>query len=190
MLNTRYGKRDQQDKIEYAPRTFKENGSVVVPRIDDDDAYCSRGWLKVIDVIPSYDATTQKVQLIGWEEDLIEKTITAQYEIVAIPVPTPKAKRYSKLRITMFCVNERIWSTVKHELEDTGYYDLYVMAQYFLDTDEYFQKGLAMFKNYFLVHGYDEEDYDNMVNSMLEFAFDGYETIKPSALQNNSQLSS
>ena len=40
------------------------------------------------------------------------------------------------------------------------------------------------------IPNYDEEDYDNMVNSMLEFAFDGYETIKPSALQNNSQLSS
>ena len=90
----------------------------------------------------------------------------------------------------MFCVNERIWSTVKHELEDIGYYDLYVMAQYFLDTDEYFQKGLTMFKNYFISQGYTEEDYDDMVNSMLEFAFDGYETIKPNTLQNNSQLSS
>jgi hypothetical protein len=35
-------------------------------------------------------------------------------------------------------MEQGIWNDVKGFLEKIGYYDLFVMAQYFLDTDDYF----------------------------------------------------
>lgn len=50
------------------------------------------------------------------------------------------------------------------------------MAQYFLESDEYFQKGIALFKSNYLENGGDQEFLDNLVKEMLEFALDGHET--------------
>lgn len=40
--------------------------------------------------------------------------------------------------MTLFCMEQNIWTDVKEFLKKVGYYDLFVMAQYFLDTDDYF----------------------------------------------------
>ena len=49
MQNRNYGRKTDSGGIEYAPRKFIEDGNIIVPRIDDDEAYVSRGWYKVID---------------------------------------------------------------------------------------------------------------------------------------------
>ena len=81
MLNKNYGKASGSTGIEYAPRAFHENDSLVVPRVDDDEAYASRGWYKVINVKPSYDVVTQTCFISGWTIDENAKTITADYTI-------------------------------------------------------------------------------------------------------------
>ena len=57
-------------KIQYAPRTFIENNSLIVTREIDDDFYFSRGYFKVIDVKPHYDYTTQNISILKWYIDV------------------------------------------------------------------------------------------------------------------------
>jgi hypothetical protein len=71
MENRNYGRLveeySENQRFEYAPRSFRENGAIIVPRIDDDIAYFSRGWLKVIDVRPEIDRDTQSLKLVGYD---------------------------------------------------------------------------------------------------------------------------
>lgn len=181
-LNKRYGKTKVNGDIEYAPRSFYENDSLYVPRVDDDEAYFDRGWYKVVNVKPAYDAVTQYVSIKQWTTNEDAKTVTAEYNILKRPEDTrKKAKKYSKLRMTLFCMEQDIWTDVKEFLEKTGYYDLFVMAQYFLDTDEYYQKGIQMFKDAYVDERHTAEDIDAMVESMENFAFDGYEILDEEA---------
>ena len=112
--------------------------------------------------------------------------MTANYIIAPRPEDTrKKAKKYSKLRITLFCMQQNIWEKVKGFLEHVGYYDLFVMAQYFLDTDDYFQQGISMFKQQYIEDGGTAEEIDSLVETMLNFAFDGYEIIPDDAEKEN-----
>ena len=182
MLNKNYGKLTSSNSIQYAPRSFHENDSLVVPRIDDDQAYFARGWYKVVNVKPQYDVVTQTAHIKQWITNENEKTITAEYIINSLPVDTrKKAKKYSKLRMTLFCMQQDIWEKVKGFLEHVGYYDLFVMAQYFLDTDDYFQQGISMFKQQYIEDGGTAEEVDSLVETMLNFAFDGYEILNEDA---------
>ena len=182
MLNKNYGKLTSSNSIQYAPRSFHENDSLVVPRIDDDQAYFSRGWYKVVNNKPQYDAATQITYIKQWITNESEKTITAEYIINPRPVDTrKKAKKYSKLRMTVFCMEQNIWEKVKRFLQHIGYYDLFVMAQYFLDTDDYFQQGISMFKQQYIDDGGTTEEIDSLIETMLNFAFDGYEIINEDA---------
>ena len=182
MLNKNYGKLTSSNSIQYAPRSFRENDSLIVPRIDDDEAYFARGWFKVINNEPEYDAVSQVVYIKDWTIDTEAKTVTANYVVTPLPKDTrKKAKKYSKLRITLFCMQQNIWEKVKRFLEHIGYYDLFVMAQYFLDTDDYFQQGISMFKQQYIEDGGTAEEIDSLVQTMLNFAFDGYEIINEDA---------
>ena len=58
MLNKNYGDVTEAGGIKYAPRKFIEGDGVFVPRVDDDEAYFARGWFKVIDNKPEYDAVS------------------------------------------------------------------------------------------------------------------------------------
>ena len=179
MLNKNYGKLTSSNSIQYAPRSFRENDSLVVPRIDDDHAYFARGWYKVVNVKPQYDAVTKTAHIKQWITNENEKTITAEYIINSLPVDTrKKAKKYSKLRMTLFCMQQNIWEKVKKFLEHVGYYDLFVMAQYFLDTDDYFQQGISMFKQQYIADGGTAEEIDSLVETMLNLVFDGYEQVE------------
>lgn len=174
MLNKNYGNLTTAGSIQYAPREFRENGQLFVPRIDNDDAYLSRGWYKIINIKPSYDAASQVAYIQNWIKDDEAKTITANYVVQARPEDTlEKTRKFSKLRITLFCIEQGIWEDIKEFLISLGYYDLFVMAQFFLETDEYFKKGLELFTEM-----YKEKDptvdIDSMVDTMLNFAFDGY----------------
>lgn len=51
-------------------------------------------------------------------------------------------KKYSKLKIVLFCKDRGIWTTVKEYMEKIDYYDLFLNAQVFLDVDEYFKAGI------------------------------------------------
>ena len=182
MLNKNYGKLTSSNSIQYAPRSFHENDSLVVPRIDDDEAYFARGWFKVINNKPEYDAVSQIVYIKDWTKDIEAKTVTANYVVAPRPEDTrKKAKKYSKLRMTLFCMQQDIWEKVKRFLEHIGYYDLFVMAQYFLDTDDYFQQGISMFKQQYIEDGGTAEEVDSLVETMLNFAFDGYEILNEDA---------
>lgn len=81
MLNKNYGRASGNAGIEYAPRAFHESDSLVVPRIDDDEAYASRGWYRVINVRPSYDAAAKTCFITRWTVDENTKTITAEYTV-------------------------------------------------------------------------------------------------------------
>ena len=187
MLNKNYGKLTSSNSIQYAPRSFRENDSLVVPRIDDDQAYLARGWYKVVNVKPQYDAVTQITYIKQWITNESEKTITAEYVVNPRPIDTrKKAKKYSKLRMTLFCMEQGIWNDVKEFLEKIGYYDLFVMAQYFLDTDDYFQRGIAMFEDAYADANRSKEEIESLVETMLNFAFDGYEQVEVKNTANNN----
>lgn len=182
MLNKNYGKLTSSNGIQYAPRSFHENDQLVVPRIDDDQAYFSRGWYRVVNVKPQYDIVTQITYIKQWVLDEDAKTVTAEYAIEPRPEDTrKKAKKYSKLRMTLFCMEQGIWRDVKAFLEKTEYYDLFVMAQYFLDTDDYFQRGIQMFLDSYSDPEHPREELEVLVETMLNFAFDGYEIINEDA---------
>ena len=182
MLNKNYGDVTEAGGIKYAPRKFVEGDGVFSPRVDDDEAYFARGWFKVVNNKPEYDAVSQIVYIKDWIKDTEAKTVTANYVIAPCPEDKhKKAKKYSKLRITLFCMQQNIWEKVKGFLEHVGYYDLFVMAQYFLDTDDYFQQGISMFKQQYIADGGTAEEIDSLVQTMLNFAFDGYEILNEDA---------
>ena len=52
MENFRYARPIDNKNIEYAPKMFKENGSVIVPRSDDDYFFFQRGYYLVVDNKP------------------------------------------------------------------------------------------------------------------------------------------
>ena len=187
MLNKNYGDLTESGGIKYAPRKFVEGDGMFIPRIDDDQAYFARGWFKVINNKPAYDVVSQMVYIKDWTKDTEAKTVTANYVIESRPKDTrKKAKKYSKLRMTLFCMQHDIWEKVKGFLEHVGYYDLFVMAQYFLDTDDYFKQGISMFKQQYIEDGGTSEEIDSLVETMLNFAFDGYEIIPDDAENKNA----
>lgn len=177
MTNKNYGKLTERGTLERAPRTFVEGTRVVVPRIDDDAAYASRGWYKIIDEEPEdYDPELKHPVRSGWTTDDEAMTLSAIYTLVDNP-PQQKykeVKKYSKLKMTLFLIDKKIWPSVKAYLEEIGYYDLFVMAQYFLENDQYFVSGIEMFKTQFA----DQiEDMESIVQQMLQYAEDGFETV-------------
>ena len=60
------------------------------------------------------------------------------------------------------------------------------MAQYFLETDEYFVKGLEMFKEERADGEITAETLDEMIKNMLDFSFDGYEQVEVKNTTNNN----
>lgn len=182
MTNRRYGKNTSGTAIEYAPRTFRENGTVTAPRIDDDEAYHSRGWFTIVDVKPEHDPKTKMLSLAGWIEDTTLMTLTAQYDVIDRPTPSiVQVRRFSKLKLVEFCIEHGIWDELKEFLESIGYYDLFVMAMVFLENDKFFVHGLEAFQQYKAQkEGYDAqalEEYQKLVEQMCEYAFTGYETV-------------
>ena len=173
--NTNYA-RLVNNSIEYAPRTFHENNAIIVPKIDDDEAYFSRGWYKVVNVVPSYDAATQTLTFNGWTIDAESNTINASYVVAPIdPDTLPKrTKKYSKLKVTMFCMQQGIWEQVKAFLTENGFYDLFVMAQYFTEDNDYMKNGVDAFCEMYKAQ-HPDVDVDALVAHMLNYAFDGYE---------------
>jgi hypothetical protein len=115
-------------KIQYAPRKFIENGCLIVPREIDDDFHFNKGYFKVIDVKPHYDYATQNISILKWNIDEIKYTITSVYIVNENPSYSKQVRKFSKLKITLFCIENKIWQDVKEYLEKIGYYDLFVMA--------------------------------------------------------------
>ena len=163
--------------IEYAPRKFLENNNLIVPKQTDDEFYFSKGYFKVIDNKPHYNSATQNISILKWNIDEINHTITSVYIVNDKTSQLKQVRKFSKLKITLFCIENNIWQDVKEYLEKIGYYDLFVMAVYFLETDEYFTKGLQMFKESRADANLPMEELDKMIEQMLSFAHDGYVTI-------------
>jgi hypothetical protein len=132
-------------KIEYAPRKFIENRCIIIAKEINDSFYFARGYSRVIDEKPEYDSSTHYLVFDMWVQEE-ENIIKAIYKVVENETKTKQVRKFSKLKITLFCMQNGIWQDVKEYLEKIGYYDLFVMAQYFLESDEYFVKGLESFK--------------------------------------------
>ena len=179
MENSNYAKLLENNILEYAPKMFKENGSVIVPRQNDDHFFFSRGYYKVINNKPAFDSATQYAEILKWNIDETFHTMTAVYVVREIENKRPnnRVKRYSKLKITLFCIEQGIWNSVKEYLEKIGYYDLFVMAQFFLETDEYFNKGLQMYTEAMTASGSSASDISELIENMKNFAYDGDVTV-------------
>lgn len=178
VTNKNYGKLKTDGTIEYAPRKFFEDGKLIVPRLIDDVFFFARGWYKVIDEKPSYDSSTSYCQFEKWTANEETKSLIAEYSIKEIPAPIEtRVKRYSKLKITLFCIEQGIWEQVKEYLTKIGFYDLFVMAQFFLETDEYFVKGLEMYAEAAVDANTSKEDIEALIETMKNFAHDGYVTL-------------
>lgn len=174
-----FGKRLENGDIQYAPTEFDDgHGGVVVPEPEDDEAYYSRGWLKVVDIQPNVPGT-QIAVLTDWVEDLEKKTITAQYTIEDMPQPKEQiqVRRFSKLRLVEFCMERGVWQELKSFIEQLGYYDLFVMAQVFLENDKFFMGGLTAYKQMKIEGGADPEQIQATIDAGLDYAFDAYETV-------------
>ena len=166
------------NKIQYATRKFIENNKLIIAKTIDDEFYFSRGYYRVVDIIPYYDSSKQSIQILKWNIDEANHTITSVYEVldnVVQPINN-QVRKFSKLKITIFCIKNNIWQDVKEYLEKIGYYDLFVMAVYFIETDEYFTKGIQMFKEARADSILPIEELDKMIEQMLDFAHDGYVT--------------
>lgn len=177
-VNKNYAKLLEDNTLEYAPKFFKTETGVVIPRIDDDEFFFSKGYFKVIDIKPNYDPATQKISIYRWNKDDEIRTLTAVYLVEELPeVVDNRVKRYSKLKITLFCIEHGIWEQVKEYLTKIGYYDLFVMAQFFLEIDEYFVKGLEMYAEAAVDATTSKEMIMEMIENMKNFAHDGYVTL-------------
>lgn len=172
--------------IEYAPRKFLENNNLIVPKQNDDEFYFKRGYFKVIDNKPYYDYVTQNISILKWNIDKSKHTITSVYVVNENKIRTKQVRKFSKLKLTLFCIEQNIWKDVKEYLEKIGYYDLFVMAQYFLESDEYFIKGIESFKEARVDTEVTSEMLDEMIKNMLDFAFDGYEHVEIKNTLNNN----
>lgn len=186
MTNRRYGKNTSGITIEYAPRIFRENGAVIAPRIDDDEFYHGRGWFTILDIKPEYDPTVKMLSLVGWTRDDQLMTLTAQYNIIDQPAPsTIQVRRFSKLKLVEFCMEQGIWDELKAFLEETGYYDLFVMAVFFLENDKFFMRGLQAFQQHKAQEeGYDAQELQEMIDQALQYSFDNYETVPVEQIDN------
>jgi hypothetical protein len=65
---------------------------------------------------------------LKWNIDEIKHTITSVYIVNENPSYSKRVRKFSKLKITLFCIENKIWQDVKEYLGKIGYYDLFVMA--------------------------------------------------------------
>lgn len=56
--NKNYAKLLDDNKLEYAPHSFKDGTKTIVPQVINDQFFFSRGYYKVIDNKPYYDSST------------------------------------------------------------------------------------------------------------------------------------
>lgn len=177
--NREFGKKIGEHDIQYAPYYLEdEHEQKFVPEPGDDEAYYSRGWLKVVDIEPNVPGT-QFASLTDWVEDHQAKTITAQYTIEDMPPEKVQiqVRRFSKLRLVEFCMERGVWQELKAFIEQLGYYDLFLMAQVFLENDKFFMGGLNAYKQMKIEGGADPEQIQATIDAGLDYAFDAYEMV-------------
>ena len=155
-MNTKYGKL-VDGQIVYAPNTLDtEDGKKMNP---SEASYLAAGWKKVADEPPApEDGCT--VEVSGWTEG--EDTLTKVYKQVAMPAPqgggqggdtppapAPVGKRiFSKLKLVAALKAADKWVLVKTWLEEKGYWDYYLAAQNFRESNQLFAEALASLKAY------------------------------------------
>lgn len=72
----------------------------------------------------------------------VEKVIGIGGEMVEREIPD--TKKYSKLKAIKRAIELSVWGKIKAKLEELGFYDLFLAAQYFDGTDPDFKKGIAL----------------------------------------------
>ena len=66
--------------------------------------------------------------------------------------------------------------TSKADLYSVGVI-LFVMATFFLESDEYFNKGLQMYMEAMVASGSSKDDIESLIENMKNFAYDGDVTV-------------
>ena len=69
MNNKNFAKLISETEIEYAPRVFKTESGVIVPNVNDDEFFFSRGYYKVIDNIPHYDTSKEYITVYAYRQN-------------------------------------------------------------------------------------------------------------------------
>ena len=83
-----YAKIDADNMLVYAPINYMTPDNKMIYNFNSDKALMERyGFKEVIDVIPSYDFTTQEIEFEGYTET--ETAITMQYHVVPKPQELP-----------------------------------------------------------------------------------------------------
>lgn len=83
------------DKLEYAPKDLvMPSGMVIFDYYSDIERLILDGYKEVIDVRPTYDESTQYVELKGYTEGVA--SIEILYEVKTIEVDTKKEEQFSK----------------------------------------------------------------------------------------------
>ena len=79
-----YAKIEADNMLVYAPVDYMTPDNKMIYNFNSDKALMEKyGFKEVIDVIPSYDSTTQEVEFGGYIET--ETAITVQYHVVPKP---------------------------------------------------------------------------------------------------------
>ena len=139
-MNKSYGKLTG-GQIEYAPESIEtESGVVVNPTAE---SYLAAGWKKVVDVPPAPEEGCE-VAISKWIED--ETTITCVYK--QVPKKKDYPRTFSKLKLVSALKAKDRWVLVKTWIEEKGYYDYYVAAQYFTEDHAVFVEAVEAVKRY------------------------------------------
>jgi hypothetical protein len=83
MENKNYAKLLDNNQLEYAPRVFKTETGVIIPKLIDDNFFFNRGYYKVIDNVPYYNEKTDSLKIYRIDKDDDKHTLTIIYEVVS-----------------------------------------------------------------------------------------------------------
>lgn len=142
-MNRNYGKL-VGGGIEYAPaKIAKSDGSVVLS--PSAETYLASGWKKVVDDAPPPEPG-HTVMVSGWEET--DDSLVCVYKQVPDILAPDRSRIFSKLKIVAALKDADKWVLVKTWIEEKGYWDYYLAAQNFRESNQLFAEALASIKAY------------------------------------------
>ena len=99
-----YAKIEADNMLVYAPIDYMTPDNKMIYNFNSDKALMKKyGFKEVIDVIPSYDSTTQEIEFGGYTET--ETAITVQYHVVSKPQePSTLEEQITGLRKQMLSI--------------------------------------------------------------------------------------
>lgn len=84
-------------------------------------------------------------------------------ELIAREIPD--RNKYSKLKAIKRALELGVWGMIKAKLEELGFYDLFLAAQYFDGSDPDFKNGIEMVKN---LLGWSDEQVEDFLSHCVD----------------------